>query len=392
MKAVSVDRDGNPDGFVPEEGFIGQTEPGMPTRLLVSVRAEHDLATSGAHGMTRPASRRHNSIHIHWKLVLIIASAAFCAFGEEEKIVTEVAVHVGKITRATLHAYVTAYGTVEPEPATRDKAAAGARIASPFAGVVNEVKCYEGQQVKKGDVLFRLDSRIADVTAQSAEQIYERQKKLLGIGGTSQKVLQEAEQQLAAARAQQALLRIEAPLSGTVVRVNAKPGEAVDVNSVLAEIIDLERLVVAANVPSGEIADLKAGASVKISSAARAFAGRLIFIGSTVDSKTGGVIVRASLPVDSGFRTGQFVGVQIVSDEHKDSLAVPVESLTKNEEGKSILSIVEGGKAVQKIVKAGLREGNLVEIEAEGLKEGMQVVTTGSYGLPAGTKIRVIGD
>lgn len=40
MKAESVDRDGNPDGFVPEEGFIGQTEPGMPTRLLVSVSAE----------------------------------------------------------------------------------------------------------------------------------------------------------------------------------------------------------------------------------------------------------------------------------------------------------------------------------------------------------------
>jgi hypothetical protein len=40
VKAISVDKDGNPDGFVADEGFIGQTEPGMPTRLLVSVLPE----------------------------------------------------------------------------------------------------------------------------------------------------------------------------------------------------------------------------------------------------------------------------------------------------------------------------------------------------------------
>ncbi len=48
MKACSVDRDGNADGFVPEEGFIGQTEPGMPTRLLVSVLPERLAAAHRA--------------------------------------------------------------------------------------------------------------------------------------------------------------------------------------------------------------------------------------------------------------------------------------------------------------------------------------------------------
>lgn len=48
MKAESVTKDGAPDGFVPEEGFIGQTEPGMPTRLLVSVLPERLAAAHRA--------------------------------------------------------------------------------------------------------------------------------------------------------------------------------------------------------------------------------------------------------------------------------------------------------------------------------------------------------
>src|ERR1043166_9688022 len=63
---------------------------------------------------------------------------------------TEVAVHVGRISLATLRHGVTAYGTVEPEPGTADKAPASARIASPVAAIVSDVSCFEGQQVEKG--------------------------------------------------------------------------------------------------------------------------------------------------------------------------------------------------------------------------------------------------
>jgi membrane fusion protein (multidrug efflux system) len=53
--------------------------------------------------------------------------------------------------------------------------------------------------------------------------------------------------------------------------------------------------------------------------------------------------------------------------------------------------VVEGDKALEKEVKAGLREGGLVEVEGVGLKEGMAIVTEGAYGLPNDTKIKVIG-
>jgi membrane fusion protein (multidrug efflux system) len=308
---------------------------------------------------------------------------------EEATVATEVPVQVGKITRATLRGYVTAYGTVEPEP-SGERPAAGARVASAVPGVVTAVQCAEGRRVEKGAVLFQLDSRAADVAVAFAGQTVDRQRKLMQVEGSSQKALQEAEQQLATVRAQQALLVIQAPLAGTVVRVNVTPGEAVDLTTVLAEIVDLDRLVVSASVPGAEIAALKAGqpAEVLAGKSAAPIRGAVTFISPQMDPKTGTALVRVAVPAGSGLRPGQFVTLRIVSAEHKDCLAVPIESVVHDAEGGAVIALVQGGKATQKPVKAGLRDGDLIEVEAAGLKEGDTVVTAGAYGLPKETKIR----
>ena len=327
--------------------------------------------------------------------------------GEEEATVeTEVAVRVGKITRTTLRAYVTAYGVVEPEP-LGERPAASARVSPLVPGVVTAVKCIEGQRVEKGTLLVELDSRVADVAAEKAlkavefaEKAAERQKKLMQVDGTSRKLLLDSEQALAAARSdlaaaqtQQALLRVQAPLSGTVVRLNVKPGEAVDLTTTLAELVDLDRLVVSANVPSVESAPLKPGqpAEVLAERAAAPVRGALSYISPQVDVKTGTVVARVSLPARSGLRPGQFVTLRIVSDERANRLAVPVESVVKDSEGGTVIALVQDDKAVQKPVKAGLRDGDWVEVEADGLQAGMPVVTEGAYALPKETKIHVLG-
>jgi len=324
---------------------------------------------------------------------------------EQEKPETAVPVHVAKITRATLRGYITAYGTVEAEP-PGERPAASARVAAPVPGVVTAVKCAEGQHVEKGAVLFQLDSRAADVAAVKASNAIEfagknveRQKKLIQAEVTSQKLLQEAEQALAAARSdfaaaqtQQALLRVSAPLAGTVTRVHVDPGEAVDLTTVLAEVIDLDRLVASAEVPAAELAALKTGqpVDVRAGQSGEPVAGALVFISSQVDGKTGAALVRATLPARSGLRPGQFVTLRIVSAEHKDRLAVPVESVVKDAEGGTVIVVVQKDQAVQKPVKTGLRDGGLVEVEAEGLQADMTVVTEGAYALPKDTKVRVV--
>jgi RND family efflux transporter MFP subunit len=251
-----------------------------------------------------------------WTLAIVLVAVALAAVlivklvrpkgGEEnEEVAAEMTVHVGSITRATLHRLITAYGSVEPEPAGLGRPPADAEVASPVGGIVARVECVEGRRVAKGDVLFRLDSRVAEVAYEKAKKAvafaeanFERQKTLLPVEGTSKKSYQEAEpllndarSELAAAETGLSLLKVEAPLAGTVVKINTEPGEAVELNTVLAAIIDLDRLVAAVAVPSREAALLRLGQKARFE-AGRPAAGSVVYIGS----KKGRTVCRSASP------------------------------------------------------------------------------------------------
>jgi membrane fusion protein (multidrug efflux system) len=342
-------------------------------------------------------------------LALIAGAAGLACHGrggdQEAAVETEVAVRVGKVTRQAVRSWVTAYGVVEPEP-PGVRPIAGARVSPAVPGVVTVVACHEGQRVAKGELLFQLDSRAADVAADKARRaaeyartILERQRRLIDVEGTSRRQLLEAEQMVAAAESdvraaetQQALLRVVAPLAGTVARIAVKAGDGVDVTTTLAEVVDLDRLVVAAGVPSAELSPLRVGLAAEVEGEDKSapLAGTVASIRPEVDPATGTALVRVAVPARSGLRPGQLVTVRIASAERKDRLTVPVESVVRDAEGREVVAVVERGVARQKPVKAGIRDAGRIEVEGEGLREGLDVVTEGAYALPAETRVRVI--
>lgn len=332
-------------------------------------------------------------------LLALMAAAPLLHAEEEKKVETEVSVQVTKIVRTTLHRAVTAYGNVGPEPL------ASAQLAPAQAGLVAEVNAVEGQHVEKGAVLFRLDSRAADAAVEKAELAIDfaqknadRQKKLIAAEGTSEKLVLEAQQalaaaktELAAAKVQQSLLRGEAPFSGTVIRLNARPGEPADATKPLAEIVDLDRLTAAIRVPRAEAGKLRNGQKAELSAGADAspIVTDVTFVSPEIDTATDTVLVRIAVPKDSGLHLGQFVSARVFDEERKDCLAVPAASVVKDPDDGTVIAVVEGDKAARKKVKVGLRDGDLVEIEGDGVSEGQTVVTVGAYGLPKETKVRV---
>jgi membrane fusion protein (multidrug efflux system) len=340
--------------------------------------------------------------------VVALYACVTCAFAAEEaqKVQTEVAVGVSQIARMSLNTHVAAYGTVEPAAAAVGEAAAGARLGAAIGGLVAATPAYEGQEVKKGAVLVRLDTRAADAAvakaqaaATLAQQVLMRQRNLLKIEGSSDKLVQEAEQQdaaaqseVAAARALRSQLVVTAPFAGTVMRLNVRPGEIVDPAMPMVELVAMSRLVVSGSVPATDTAGLKPGRPVAISTSAAnsSLDGKLIFVSLQVDPKTDAVAVRASVPAHSGLRPGQFVRLSIAAEEHADVLAVPVESLVHDPDLGDVVAFVEGNIATLKSVHAGVRDGDWVEVEGADVKAGATVVSDGAYGLPKRTQIRIV--
>lgn len=350
---------------------------------------------------------------VRWIPVLVIAALLLWWVREpapeseqaEEQIDTVVSVHVAAITRADLHAYVTAYGTVEGTPPGGGRPGGTSQIAAPVEELLTEVLAAEGDRVSAGTVLFRLDSRVADAEAARAaaavhfaEETVARQRTLLPAGGASERSLQEAEAALAArrgeldaARVQQQLRQVRAPFAGTIVRIHTRPGEAVQKGTVLAEMENADRLVVTVGVPATEVGAVHAGALTELSGDGRVLGqGTVEYVSPQVDPATGLAAVRVSARPGL-LRRGQFVRARIVTEERRERLTVPVAGVVRTSDGSCEIAVVDGDMARRVPVTCGLREDDRVEIEGDGLDVGMQVVTAGVYGLPAESRIRIVG-
>jgi multidrug efflux pump subunit AcrA (membrane-fusion protein) len=155
------------------------------------------------------------------------------------------------------------------------------------------------------------------------------------------------------------------------------------------------------DVPAQELPSLKQGLPVIVLPMAKARGagssddqpepqGKLTAISPQVNPKTGGIQVDIDLAPGPMILPGMPVHVRIVAEEHKDVLAVPKEAVVTDENGDSVIAVLEGEQATHKAIHVGLAENGLVEIDADGLKEGDTVITAGAYGLPAATHVKVV--
>ncbi len=323
----------------------------------------------------------------------------------ESEVTPNVAVHVDTIHTATLRRTVTAYGTVEPSPAVDGKPAAGAMITPFVDGVVSKVEAVEGRRVAKGTALVRLDDRMARAAlerarsaADAAEKAFQRQQVLVESNGTSQKAFLEAKAARDAAQAALteaqtglAFVNLTAPLAGTVLHLDAEVGQHVDATTQLAQVVDLDRLVVTAGVPSREIGGVAVGQRVLLGVGDSVPEGTVKILGKDVDPATGTYRVQVSVPPGAGFMPGQFTEIHIVAGEHPNVLVVPEQSvITRPGQGTWIV-VVEGDRAIHRPVTVGFRDRGLAEVSGEGVEVGVRVVTDEAYGLPTDTQIRVVG-
>jgi RND family efflux transporter MFP subunit len=243
-------------------------------------------------------------------------------------------------------------------------------------------------------------------SAQNDLATNQKQLALLEASPTPEDLAQEnakvaqAQAALVSAQVQRETLKIIAPIDGIVSQVNVNAGEAVDTTRTLVEIVAMDRLMVDADVPAEEISLLSEGEAVSVvpdklapdAPAPTPVDATITYVSPEIDRKTGTVQIGVDLPAGGAFRPGQTVKASITVATHKDCLAVPKQSIVKNDDGKPIICLVNGTTANWKKVVPGLQEGDLWEIQADGVEGGNFVVTDGAAGLPDGAKIKQIDD
>jgi len=240
--------------------------------------------------------------------------------------------------------------------------------------------------------------------ARSDVAVSQKQLELLKSTPTREELHQEeakvaqANAVLATAKMQRQMMTIASPIDATVVAVTVNPGESVDVTKTLVQLVALDRLIVDMDVPAdrlpaiadGLIARILPSTAIPSGDSENPILGRVAYVSPQVDVRNGSVMIGIDLPAGTPLRPGLTVKIRIITEEHKDVMVVPREAVVSDENGDSVISILEGNQATHKTVKIGLEEDGLIEITADGLKEGATVVTAGAFGLPAATRVKLL--
>lgn len=196
----------------------------------------------------------------------------------------------------------------------------------------------------------------------------------------------EAEQSLRAARRQAENTVIRAPFSGTIAAINAEVGQSVGASGV-AQLVS-RRLEIRFDVDEFDLGQLARGQMTAISSSAfpgAVFSGRVIRIGSAVDSQRGTVTVTVSPDAPpSWLRAGQTVNVEILTANAAHRLLVPSTAIARIGD-RTVVYVVKNGQAVERSVivrpatergvpvVSGLHASDRVILNAPGMEAGKRV-------------------
>lgn len=194
------------------------------------------------------------------------------------------------------------------------------------------------------------------------------------------------------AQAQLSYSEIRSPIDGVVTDRPLYPGEMATAGTPLITVMDLSQVIAKAHIPQQQAALLKIGdaASLKAADSSQAVHGKVTVVSPALDpnSTTVEVWVQAPNPGQQ-LKPGTSVQISVVAQSLPDALVIPSSGLLTTPEGASMVMVLgSDGRAHQRTVKAGVRQGDDVQI-TEGLKAGESVITAGAYGLPDNTKVQV---
>jgi len=328
-------------------------------------------------------------------------SAKVKGFGQGEKRKEEaVPVEVVTLTRGPMEAVLRLSSNLEAERAVT--------VYAQAPRLVRQLLVEEGDAVKKGQLLVRLQDEEQRLALQKAESQYrqakeefERQQKLYEQQLVAEQVYIDAHHALDQAKvaydeAKQALsyTEVRAPISGIVTERLVNLGDSVTINQALFKIVDFDSIVARIYVPEKDLRRLAVGQAARIFATAlgeKPLAGKVLRISPIVDPKTGTIKVTVAVPNQPGLRPGLFVDVELVTDVHPDAILIPKRALVYDNDQVFAFRVGKDHRAHRVEVKILLQTADTVE-PVSGFQPGDVLVVAGQAGLKDGTLVRLPGE
>jgi HlyD family secretion protein len=221
-----------------------------------------------------------------------------------------------------------------------------------------------------------------------ALQAIGRQQALKSAGGE----LQAAQGKYMGAQAQLSYSEIHSPISGFVTERPLYPGEMATAGIPLLVVMDTSGVIAKAHVPQQEAMLLKIGdhAELSVAGVQEKIPARLTVISPATDPNSTTIEIWAQAANPGGrLHPGTTAQLAVIAQKVEDALGVPSSALLKQEKGGVAVAIVGTDSRVHlQPVQVGIQNGDRVQI-ISGLNAGQQVVTSGAYGLPDNTPVKV---
>jgi multidrug efflux system membrane fusion protein len=300
-------------------------------------------------------------------------------------------------------------------------------VRAQLTGELTSVTFKEGDDVRKGQVLFTLDRRPLEAAleqaranlqrdaaqAVNAKAQAQRYQDLAARGiatreqvDTTQTAAAALEGTLAADRAavenatvQLQYATIAAPISGRTGALMVHEGNLVRANDVapLVVINQVSPIYVSFAIPESRLSELKqyiARGSVKVEALAPndpgpASVGRITFVDNAVDPTTGTIRIKGTFPNEARHLwPGQFVNVSVTLTTDPHAIVVPTAAVQAGQQGSYVFVVKPDSTVELRQVTVARTQDNETIIK-QGLKAGETVVTDGQLRLTSGSRISV---
>jgi membrane fusion protein, multidrug efflux system len=281
-----------------------------------------------------------------------------------------------------------------------------------MGGLVKAVNVKQGDQVRKGQLLLRLDDAVTrqqvdqlKVQLDLAQTLYDRRKNLWDKQiGTEVELLQaktnveNLQKQLALLNEQHSMSNVYAEMDGVADAVNIRVGEYFTPSTASIKgikIVNTNNLKVTVEVPENYLHKVDKGSDIEITlpDINKTVKSKVSVKGSLIDQSSRSFYIEAKIPSSKDFRPNQIALVRIQDYQANDAITIPMNTLQNDEKGKYVMVAVnEHGRllARKRQIEVGELYGNNLEVKS-GLKTNDALITEGFQGLYDGQLV-VTGD